>query len=68
MREEGGGAMLYKFGRFLQVVGMLLLPIGIAGNVADPNNVTLGTSLMISGTGMVVFFLGYQIQQMGRPK
>jgi len=60
--------MLYKLGRFLQVVGMLLLPIGIAGNVADPNAVPLGTSLLISGTGMLVFFVGYQIQQRGRPQ
>lgn len=60
--------LLYKLGRFLQVVGMILLPIGIAGNVADPARVDLKTSLTISAVGVLVFIAGYLIQQTGRPQ
>ena len=60
--------LLYKLGRFLQVVGMILLPIAIAGNVADPQRIDLKTSLTISGVGVLVFLAGYLIQQAGRPK
>ena len=60
--------LFYKLGRFLQVVGMILLPIGIAGNVADPVRIDLKTSLSISGIGVVVFIAGYLIQQLGRPQ
>jgi hypothetical protein len=63
-----GRMLLYKLGRFLQVVGMILLPIGIAGNVADPQRIDLKTSLTISGVGVLVFIVGYLIQQVGRPK
>ncbi len=59
--------MLYKVGRFLQVVGMILLPVGIAGNVADPQRVTLGTSLALAGLGVVVFAAGWSLQQAGKP-
>lgn len=60
--------LFYKLGRFLQVVGMILLPIGIAGNVADPKRVDLKMSLCISAVGVVVFIVGYLIQQLGRPR
>jgi hypothetical protein len=66
--QEKGRMLLYKLGRFLQVVGMILLPIGIAGNVADPQRIDLKTSLTISGVGVLVFIVGYMIQQAGRPK
>ncbi len=58
--------MLYKVGRFLQLVGMLLLPIAIAGNVYDERQVTLWRSLTISGIGIAVFTVGYLLQQAGR--
>jgi len=60
--------LFYKVGRFLQVVGMILLPLGIAGNVADPQRIDLKTSLSISAVGVVVFLVGYAIQQLGRPR
>ena len=59
--------MLYKIGRFLQFLGLLLLPVGIAGNVARPEDVSLGMSLMISGVGMTIFVLGHLIQQRAGP-
>jgi hypothetical protein len=58
--------MLYKLGRFLQVVGMILLPLGVAGNMARPDQVDLRTSLTISGIGVAIFIVGYILQQAGK--
>jgi hypothetical protein len=55
--------MLYRLGRGLQLLGLLLLPVGIAGNVARPEVIDLKTSLLISGVGMLVFFAGWLIQR-----
>jgi hypothetical protein len=59
--------MLYRLGRFLQVLGMLILPVGLVGNVVRQEEVSLKTSLMIAAIGMVVFFLGWLLQQANRP-
>jgi hypothetical protein len=59
--------LLYKIGRFFQILGMIILPVAIAGNVADPDRIDLRTSLMMSGAGILVFALGWLIQQAGRP-
>ncbi len=60
--------MLYKLGRFLQIVGMILLPVAIAGNVAREEIVTLKVSLMISGIGIVIFLVGWWLQQAAKAK
>jgi hypothetical protein len=60
--------MLYKLGRFLQVVGLLVAPVGIAGNVADPVNVPLMKSLTIAVAGIAIFTLGWLLQQGSRPE
>jgi len=60
--------MLYKLGRFLQVVGMILLPVAIAGNLAPETPLTLWQSLTLSGIGIGVFTLGWLIQQVGKPR
>jgi len=60
--------MLFKLGRLLQLVGLLLLPIAISGNLARPEEVTLGRSLTLSTVGIVVFSLGWLLQQATRPK
>jgi len=60
--------MLYKLGRFLQLLGLLLLPVGVAGNlVPEPKQIDLKTSLTISAAGVVIFFIGWLVQQAGRP-
>jgi hypothetical protein len=59
--------MLYKLGRFLQVLGLLILPVGVAGNLARPEQVDVKASLAIAGAGIVVFSLGWLAQQAGRP-
>ena len=58
--------MLYKLGRFLQVVGMIVLPVGVAGNMARPDEIDLRTSLTISGLGVAIFVVGYLLQQAGK--
>jgi hypothetical protein len=60
--------MLYKFGRFLQVVGLILLPVAIAGNVAREDQVNLKLSLTLSAVGVGVFVLGWWLQQATRPR
>jgi hypothetical protein len=59
--------MLYKLGRFLQLLGLILLPLAIAGNlVPEPQGLDLRASLSLSTVGVIVFGLGYLLQQMGR--
>ncbi len=58
--------MLYKLGRLLQVVGLILLPVAIAGNLSPERPMDLRASLSLSAIGVLVFGLGYLIQQMGR--
>jgi hypothetical protein len=59
--------MLYKLGRLLQIVGLIVLPAAIAGNLApEPQGIDLWTSLKLSAVGVMVFGLGYGLQQMGR--
>ncbi len=58
--------MLYKLGRALQVAGMIILPVGMAGNIVRPEQVTVQDSLVIAGVGAVVFGVGWLLQQAGR--
>lgn len=58
--------MLYKLGRGLQLLGLLILPIAIAGNVADPERVDLKQSLMMSSCGVAAFVVGWLCQQAGK--
>jgi drug/metabolite transporter (DMT)-like permease len=61
------GPILYRLGRLLQLVGMLMLPLAIAGNLAPTDPMPLKTSLMLSGAGVCVFIVGYLLQNAGRP-
>jgi hypothetical protein len=58
--------MLYKLGRLLQIVGLILLPLAIAGNLSPENPMDLRSSLTLSSVGIVVFGAGYLLQQAGR--
>lgn len=59
--------MLYKLGRLLQLVGLIILPLAIAGNLApEPQGIDLRTSLTMSTVGIILFGLGYLLQQTGR--
>lgn len=58
--------MVYKLGRFLQLVGLILLPVAIAGNLAPDMPLDLRGSLILSGIGVAVFTLGWWLQQAGK--
>jgi hypothetical protein len=60
--------MLYKLGRLLQLVGLIILPVAVAGNLAREEQIPLRVSLTLSGIGIAVFGLGWLLQQAGRPK
>lgn len=50
----------YRIGRFLQMIGMVILPFAIASELME--KVGLGQSLLIAAGGMLVFYVGYVIQ------
>ena len=53
--------MLFRIARLLQLVGLIILPVAISGNVAD--KLDLRQSLTLSGLGIVVFILGWLLQR-----
>jgi uncharacterized membrane protein YGL010W len=58
--------MLYRLGRVMQVIGLVMLPIAIVANLAPERAVSLWTSLTWSAIGIGIFFLGWMLQQAGR--
>jgi len=59
--------MVYKLGRLLQLIGLIVLPLAIAGNLApEPQGIDLRTSLTLSAVGVLIFGMGNLLQQMGR--
>jgi hypothetical protein len=50
----------YKVARTLQLVGLFVLPFGIASQLMD--KVSLGQSMLIAAAGAGVFYVGYLIQ------
>ena len=50
----------YRIGRFLQFLGLLILPFAIASELME--KVGLGQSLMIAAFGAFVFYVGVQLQ------
>jgi hypothetical protein len=49
-----------RIGRFLQFLGLLILPFAIASELME--KVQLGQSLLIAGAGALVFYVGVQLQ------
>ena len=60
------GTILYRLGRLLQLIGMLMLPIAIAGNLVPEDPLSLKTSLLLSGAGVGTFIVGYVLQNAGK--
>jgi len=58
--------MLYKVGRFLQLLGLLIAPAGVVGNIVQREVVAEGVMLSILAVGGGVFLLGWLVQQAGR--
>jgi hypothetical protein len=58
--------MVYKLGRFLQFVGLfVLIPLALAGNMFD-ERLNLKEMLFLSVAGMLVFFVGWLLQESAR--
>ena len=49
--------MLFRIGRLLQVAGMLILPVGMAGNILDPDHVSVKDSLVVAAVGVFIEML-----------
>jgi hypothetical protein len=58
--------MVYRLGRLLQLMGLVLLPIAMAGNIAE--RLDLRAMLTVAGIGVGVFALGWLLQQTAKPK
>jgi hypothetical protein len=60
--------VVYRLGRFLQLLGLLIAPVGMAGNLARQDLVSEGKMLLILGVGIAVFTLGWLIQRGAKPQ
>jgi hypothetical protein len=58
--------MLYSLGRLLQMIGLfVILPLAVAGQALDKMDEKTMLYLMV--LGVVVFYVGWQIQQRAGP-
>jgi hypothetical protein len=53
---------MYTIARILQLLGLLILPVAIAGNLAD-ERLNLKESLELSTVGILLFSVGWLLQQ-----
>lgn len=60
--------MLYSIGRFLQLIGLMIAPAGVVGNIVQRDVVTEGVMLTILLVGGGAFLAGWLLQQVGRRK
>ncbi len=60
-KHHGMLRMVYRFARFVQFCGLMIMPLGIVGNVS--NRLSLRDSLTIAAIGMGVFAFGWLLQQ-----
>jgi hypothetical protein len=59
---------VYRLGRFLQLLGLLIAPVGLAGNLANPDRVSEGKELGILAAGILVFAVGWLLQRGAKPQ
>jgi hypothetical protein len=59
-------SILYSVARLLQFAGLLVLPVAMAGNIAE--KLDLRQMLMVAGVGIGLFATGWLLQQVTRPK
>jgi hypothetical protein len=63
---------MYYCARFLQLIGLVLVPVAIAGNLAEiagaNARLDLKQSLTLSGFGIFIFYLGKTLQPDQGPK
>lgn len=63
--------MLYRLARGLQLLGLILVPVAVAGNLAEiadaQTALTLKQSLLLSAAGIGCFLAGWLLQQQTKP-
>jgi hypothetical protein len=59
--------MLYSIARVMQFIGLLILPVAIAGNLAN-ERLNLMQSLELSSVGILIFSAGWVLQQATRKR
>ena len=61
--------MLYKIARLCQLAGLVILPIALVGNIAkNPPPLDLRESLALSSLGVLLFIIGWALQEFVKPK
>jgi hypothetical protein len=59
--------MLYRLGRFLQLLGLIIVPVALAGNLVElaggAFKLDLKEMLLLSALGMVIFMIGLALQR-----
>jgi hypothetical protein len=58
--------MVYKLARVLQLIGLVLLPFAMAGNLAE--KMTERDMLLVTGAGIGVFVAGWLLQRAVKPR
>jgi len=57
----------HRVGRGLQLLGLLIVPLALAGNLAElaggPVWLDLKQMLLLAGLGVAVFYLGHALQR-----
>jgi hypothetical protein len=54
---------MYRLGRLLQLLGLIILPLAMARQLFESYDEKLGQMLMFVGVGIGVFYLGYLLQR-----
>jgi hypothetical protein len=49
----------------LQIAGLLLLPLAMAGNLAPTDALPLGTMLTLTAVGVLLFLVGVALRRTG---
>jgi hypothetical protein len=50
----------YALARSLQLLGLIVAPLGIAAELND--QVSLGGSLLVGAVGILIFYIGHSLQ------
>ena len=59
--------MLHRVGRFLQLLGLIIVPVALAGNLAElaggQFKLDLKEMLLLAALGVVIFMIGLGLQR-----
>ena len=58
-----GDRMRYKLSRLLQLLGLVIPAVGIAGNLVQPEEYGVSYTLKMAALGIAVFYVGWLLQK-----